>query len=88
MPASLPERGWDWAFEQAIADHQAGLTAHTQCAIQIAIHPDYRAKGLSTRMLQAVRAIGISKGFKHLIAPVCPNQKCLYALASIDRYIT
>lgn len=86
--ADLPERGWDWAFEQAVADHTQGLTPRTQCAIQIAIHPDYRSMGLSTRMVQIMRSIGIEKGFKRLIAPVRPNQKSQYPLASIDRYIT
>ena len=87
-PAELPERGWDWAFEQAVSDHQRGLEPHTQCAIQIAIHPDYRGQGLSTRMLQAMRAIGSAKGFRHLIAPIRPNQKSDYPLSSIDNYIT
>ena len=87
-PADLPERGWDWAFEQAISDHRAGLQPRTQCAIQINIHPDYRGQGLSTRMVQSMRAIGQQKGFRQLIAPVRPNQKSLYPLTSIDHYIT
>src|SRR5690349_14924194 len=41
----LPDEGWDWAMQQAVHDHQAGLEARTQCAIQIAIHPDYRSRG-------------------------------------------
>jgi hypothetical protein len=35
-----------------------------------------------------MRSIGQEKGFKHLIAPVRPNQKSAYPLANIDRYIT
>ncbi|MCX6065263.1 MAG: GNAT family N-acetyltransferase [Chloroflexi bacterium] len=84
----LPEGGWDWAFTQAVSDHEQGLAPRTQCAIQIAIHPDYRSQGLSSRMVQAMRAIGKEKGFKRLIAPVRPNQKSLYPLTEIDRYIT
>ncbi len=84
---NLPEGGWDWAFEQAVSDHQRGLAARTQCAIQIAIHPDYRSQGLSTYMVQRMRAIGQTKGFKKLVAPVRPNQKSLYPLTEIDRYI-
>ncbi len=87
-PADLPERGWDWAFEQAIADHQQNLEPRAQCAIQIAILPEYRSLGLSARMVQAMRNIGIKKGFKRLIAPVRPNQKTQYPLTPIENYIT
>jgi hypothetical protein len=86
--AELPERGWDWAMEQSVADHVQGLRPRTQCAIQIAILPEYRSLGLSTHMLQTMRAIGVSKGFKHLIAPIRPTQKSQYPLTSIDNYIT
>jgi len=86
--ADLPERGWDWAMEQSVADHQQGLQPRTQCAIQIAILPEYRSLGLSTRMLQVMRAIGVDKGFNRLIAPIRPNQKSQYPLTSIDHYIT
>jgi hypothetical protein len=84
----LPERGWDWAMEQAIADHEQGLEPHTQCAIQIAIHPNCRSLGLSARMVQAMRTIGVAKGFKRMIAPIRPTQKSQYPLTPIDRYIT
>ena len=84
----LPEGGWDWAFQQAISDHKMGLQPRTQCAIQIAIHPNYRSQGLSSHMLKIMREIGQKRGFNTLIAPVRPNQKSLYPLNSIDRYIT
>lgn len=87
-PAELPEGGFDWAMQQAVSDHQEALKPRTQCAIQIAIHPDHQGLGLSTRMLQMMRSIGISKGFKRLFAPIRPTQKSQYPLASIDHYIT
>ena len=87
-PRDLPDGGWDWAFQQAVSDQAHGLPARTQCAIQIAIHPDYRNLGLSSGMVQNMRAIGQKNGFKRLIAPVRPNQKSLYPLTDIDRYIT
>lgn len=86
--ADLPERGWDWAMEQAVADHQQGLQPRTQCAIQIAILPEHRSQGLSARMVQTMRAIGVGKGFKHLVAPIRPTQKSQYPLTPIDSYIT
>jgi GNAT superfamily N-acetyltransferase len=85
--SALPEAGWDWVFLKAIEDHQNGVTPNIQSAIQIAIHPDYQSQGLSSRMIQAMRAIGQSKDFHYLVAPVRPNQKSKYPLISIDDYI-
>lgn len=84
----LPETGWDWVFLQAIEDHKQGNQPNIQSAIQINIHPDYQNQGLSQQMIQAMGSIGRSKGFKHLVAPVRPNQKSKYPLTSIDDYIT
>ena len=85
--SALPEGGWDWVFVKAIEDHKNKVTPNIQSAIQIAIHPDYQSQGLSIRMVQAMREIGQSKGFKYLVAPVRPNQKSKYPLISIDDYI-
>jgi GNAT superfamily N-acetyltransferase len=74
-------------FLKAIEDHKSGVTPNIQSAIQIAIHPDYQSQGLSSRMVQAMRGIAKSKGFKYLVAPVRPNQKSNYPLTSIDDYI-
>ena len=86
--SDLPEGGWDWVFVRATEDHKNGITPNIQSAIQIAIHPDYQGQALSTKMVQAMRAIGESKGFKNLVAPVRPNEKSKYPLISIDDYIT
>lgn len=83
----LPEAGWDWVLLEAIEGHKQGLEPNIQSAIQINIHPDYRSQGLSARMVQAMRAIGQSKGFKYLVAPVRPNQKSQYPLIRIYDYI-
>jgi GNAT superfamily N-acetyltransferase len=84
----LPEGGWDWVFIQAIEGHKHNVEPNIQSAIQIAIHPDYQSQGLSMRMVEAMRAIGESKGFHDLVAPVRPNQKGKYPLTSIDDYST
>jgi GNAT superfamily N-acetyltransferase len=84
---ALPALGWDWVFLKAIEDHENGVAPNIQSAIQIAIHPDYQGQGLSMKMVRAMGAIGRSKGFKHLVAPVRPNQKSTYPLTSIDDYI-
>jgi hypothetical protein len=83
----LPESGWDWVFLKALENHQRGIQPNIQSAIQINIHPDYRSQRLSSRMVQAMRAIGQSKGFQYLVAPVRPTEKSRYPLISIDDYI-
>ena len=83
----LPEEGWDWVFLKAIEDHQNGRKPNIQSAIQINIHPEYQGRGLSPRMVLAMREIGRAKGFKDLVAPVRPTQKNAYPLTSIDDYI-
>jgi hypothetical protein len=83
----LPEGGWDWVFLKAVEDHRNGVTPNIQSAIQIAIQPEYQSQGLSSKMIQSMRAIGQSKGFQFLVAPVRPNQKSKYPLISIDNYI-
>jgi hypothetical protein len=85
--SELPEGGWDWVFLKAIEDHKHGVIPNIQSAIQIAIHPDYQSQRLSSKMVQAMRSIGESKGFQYLVAPVRPNQKSKYPLISIDDYI-
>ncbi len=83
----LPEGGWDWVFVKAVEDHKDCVTPNTQSAIQIAIHPDYQSQGLSSIMVEVMRGIAKSKGFKYLVAPVRPNLKSKYPLTSIDDYI-
>jgi GNAT superfamily N-acetyltransferase len=85
--SELPEGGWDWVFVKAVEDHKNGVKPNIQSAIQIAIHPDYQGQRLSAKMVQAMREIARSKGFKNLVAPVRPNQKSKYPLTSIDDYI-
>lgn len=84
---ALPEGGWDWVLVKSVEDHKQGTKPNIQSAIQINIHPDYRSQGLSSKMVHAMRAIGLAHGFKYLVAPVRPTEKSKYPLISIDDYI-
>jgi GNAT superfamily N-acetyltransferase len=86
-PADLPDEGIDWAFIQSVADHEAGHPPRTQCAIQIAIAPDYQRRGLSSSFVREMGSIGASQGLQRLIAPVRPSLKSRYPLMPMDRYI-
>jgi GNAT superfamily N-acetyltransferase len=84
----LPETGWDWAFQEAVANHRQGITPNIHCAIQIIVRPDYRGHGLSSPMVQAVRAVTKAQGLAHLIIPLRPSEKHRYPLISLDDYVT
>jgi GNAT superfamily N-acetyltransferase len=84
----LPEGGWDWAFEEAVNNHRQGVRPNVHCAIQIVVRPDYQSQRLSTPMVEAVRAVTRSRGFKSLIIPIRPSEKHKYPLTSLDDYIT
>lgn len=84
---NLPDDGWDWAIERGVNDRFTGRTPNMLSAIQVMIKPDFRRKGLSKMLVQAMRDIGAGYGFKNMIAPVRPNQKCEHPKMSIERYI-
>jgi GNAT superfamily N-acetyltransferase len=84
----LPEGGWDWAFRKAVEDNKQGLSPNIHCAIQIILRSDYQGQGLSTPMVEAVRAVTKSKGLWSLIIPIRPSDKHKYPLTSLDDYIT
>jgi hypothetical protein len=85
---NLPDRGWDWAFTEAVRQHQQGAIPNFHCAIQIIIHPDYRSQRLSAPMIRAVREVTGVKGLQALIIPLRPSGKSNYPLISMDDYIT
>jgi hypothetical protein len=54
----------------------------------VAIAPNHQGKGLSTKMLKAMKALGQRHRFEMLVIPVRPNLKSRYPLIPIERYIT
>jgi len=86
-PDDLPDEGWDWALQKGFDDQLMGTTPNILCALSITIHPAFREKGLSLKMLQVMKKIGRSKNIKTLIAPVRPFLKSIYPLIPIEKYI-
>lgn len=84
----LPDEGFDWAMQQACADHIAGKAANTLCALQILINPEFRGKGISYALLDIMKGIAIKKGLKQLILPVRPNLKWKHPTIPMDEYVT
>lgn len=85
---NLPDAGWDWAFQQAVRNHEGGVAPNFHCAIQIVLRREYQGQGLSQPMVQAVRSVTKSKGLPALIIPLRPSEKHRYPLVSLDDYIT
>jgi GNAT superfamily N-acetyltransferase len=83
-----PEGGWDWAVARAVEDHRAGRAPNAQCGLVIAIAPNHQNKGLSTKMVKAMKAFGQRQGFDLLAIPVRPSVKSRYPLIPIERYVT
>jgi GNAT superfamily N-acetyltransferase len=83
--ASLPDRGIDAIVEARFAEESP--EPNVLCALQILIAPEFRAQGLSSRMIQRMAEIGRDHGLDTLIAPVRPNLKDRYPLTPMERYV-
>jgi hypothetical protein len=83
---SLPG-GVDDVLTTAIGQCESQPTPNTLCALQAALLPGNTGQGLSTGIIQAMREIAARRGYADLIAPVRPNQKSLYPLTPMARYV-
>ena len=86
-PAGLPATGWDYVLVQGIKDLEAGNKPNTLSAINIAIDRQYVGRGVSRHMVQAMRSICRRAGLDSMVAPVRPNQKSMYPITPMERYI-
>ena len=84
----LPDEGWDWAFQEAVKNHQQGIAPNYHCAIQIVLRQEYQGQGLSRPMVEAVRAVTKAQRLRSLIIPIRPSEKSTYPLIGLDDYIT
>ncbi|MCX5533089.1 N-acetyltransferase [Streptomyces sp. NBC_00006] len=82
----LPDRGWDQVLTWAFADRAAGLAPDTVSAIEITIVPGMQGKGLSGRMLAAMRDNARARGFHEVVAPVRPSAKHLEPATPMSAY--
>ncbi|MEV7612985.1 N-acetyltransferase [Streptomyces sp. NPDC089799] len=82
----LPARGWDQVLLWAFADLRHDRAPDTVSAIEISVAADRQGRGLSGRMLAAMRENARSHGFAEVVAPVRPNRKSAEPDASIHEY--
>ncbi|WP_306323628.1 MULTISPECIES: N-acetyltransferase [unclassified Streptomyces] len=82
----LPDGGWDQVLQWAFADRGAGVAPDIVSAIEIAVTPGLQGRGLSGRMLAAMRENARARGFRELVAPVRPSAKHLEPRAPMSEY--
>jgi GNAT superfamily N-acetyltransferase len=85
-PDGLPD-GIDGLVQDAFDLRRAGGEANTLSALAIEILPTHQGRGLSLRMIDAMRSIAEAHGLTNVIAPVRPSWKERYPLTPIERYV-
>jgi GNAT superfamily N-acetyltransferase len=77
----LPDDGIDGVLRRvASARDDVGQGADVLCAMQAVVKPSARARGLSRRIVEAMREVARGRGLGALIAPVRPTEKSRYPL--------
>jgi len=83
---SLPDRGWDAAFERGIANRKRGIRPDTLAALQAVVVGERTGRGLGAAIVRGMLALTRRRGFRFLIAPVRPSLKHLYPLMPMAAY--
>lgn len=84
-PRDLPDRVVD-AIARGIAARERRARPTALCALAAVVDPRRRARGLSTRIVSAMRDVASAHGFPNLVAPVRPSLKGQYPLTPMARY--
>ncbi|MER5884676.1 GNAT family N-acetyltransferase [Streptomyces sp. NPDC001941] len=82
----LPATGWDQVLLWAFSDRRAGRIPDTVSAIEIAVDPALQGRGLSARMLAALRDNARELGFREVVAPLRPSGKHHEPHAPVHEY--
>ncbi|MFE0784182.1 N-acetyltransferase [Streptomyces mutabilis] len=83
---TLPARGWAEVLVWAFSDLRRGVRPDTVSAISVTVAPHAQGRGLSGRMLAAMRDNARALGFREVVAPVRPSAKHLEPHAPIEEY--
>ena len=83
----LPDQGWDRVQVWAFKDRAAGRRTTVASALEIAIDQNQLGRGLSHRMLAAMRQAVADQGHSALVAPVRPTAKHEHPHVSMAQYV-
>ncbi len=70
-----------------VDSHRRGCRPNLLCALQVVVFSEYRGRGISKVAVEAMRAIGRSRGLADMIAPVRPSRKHEFPRVPISEYI-
>lgn len=73
--SDLPINGWDGVIRGGLLASVHGEQPDAVSAVEIVVRTDLQGRGLSGRMLAAMRVNAARHGFAELVAPVRPNGK-------------
>lgn len=82
----LPDGGWDAVVQWADDDQICKREPNAVSALEITLHSRLQGRGLSSKMLTAMKENAKRLGFKDLYAPVRPNRKHLEPELSMTNY--
>lgn len=85
--AETPDGGWDQVLTWAFTDRWAGRAGTAASALEITVDTGYLGRGLSPRMVAALREAAAQQGHAALLAPVRPTGKHLRPRVPLRAYI-
>ncbi len=91
-----------FSWDQTLADLPAGIqgvmeravqmpenvTPDSLCALAAIVIPEYRGRGLSTEILNAMKEIAVQHELRSFVAPVRPTLKAEHPTVAMSEYIT
>ncbi len=84
----MPDQGWDRVLVWAFRDQHRGQPPTTASALEITVDTEYLGRGLSYRMLAALRQACGRQGHDVLLAPVRPTAKHLHPRVTMADYVS
>lgn len=84
---TTPDQGWDRVLSWAFLDHWGGRAVSAVSALEIVVDRAYLGRGLSYRMLEALRNAAAQQGHDMLFAPVRPTAKHPHPHVPMAAYI-
>lgn len=84
---ATPDQGWDRVLTWAYQDRRRGRAGTAASALEITVDTAYLGRGLSYRMLEAMRDAAARRGHDALFAPVRPTAKHLHPHVPMPEYI-
>ncbi|WP_149179895.1 N-acetyltransferase [Streptomyces sp. TRM49041] len=85
---ALPAKGWDQVLLWGMDDRREGRKPDTTSAIEISVSKAALGRGLSSRMLAAMRDNARERGFDEVVAPLRPNGKHLEPRTPMAEYVS